>query len=1431
MNIFDILYTKILDTKEKLNKNNGLIKISVDNNSIIKNSILDLSKGLSIPLDVNTSCIYLYDDILRTLMVNGNFVIDIHKKYSLLDFMNITKTLFLIFSDGKVVDPSLISLYITRERLIILTINGNVTNVEIMVSKGIQSCTRYAVNTSVTLDTKYLNSYIIYTDGTADYIEPVINGSTFTLTLQAQGKIMLVIVSDFIKMYKATPISNSIYNYINFLEGINFVATDYIFIHEQGISGYSNPVGYTQLYDGFLTTDAHEKIVICFLRYGIGKYEDIRNYYNTFKDFTAEYIAGTLPQYLQDYTPYLPQITENMSFANLKTELIKASKDLPNFYRKYLEENNQFNITERSIVPILTTFERNSIINSEIGLNVPRYITEEGLSGGIIIEDAITNILPDPLFEDEIDSQLNDLNWSIPYQQTVSSQFSVVDGVLHHSAILSGTDLIELISPKISFDKTRNCIIQFKIKYVINTMSKHSLMVIGGIVDNIVGSIVNLDSYIVKSNVLEDGFVHNIYKIPANTFSGSSNVGYIGLWGELNQQYETVDYFLKDVQITNTDHYPYFYPGIKADETLKLSNANILNKTEGSVELWVKPRSYNKNGFLLYSVGNNIIRDFSIMHTSNGRLVFNMIGTTSPPHNIISDVDVLVNNALNYIVIGWKDNILYGYLNGVLIGTATITDEPGIGSDIMIGSRLDKSFIGDFSYHDIRFSTILRTPQEILYNYTNMQELIVDDYTSYRIPFKHSMLPDKNVNHSTTINFKTNPADLLMFNNQLNISPSKIVRQGNSSFIAFFRAMDIVSNNIQILDIGRSYSPYYIGAKVSNQTVVLQQSSKIGSDDDIAVYITGVDVKSVPVNQRIYSIIQNSDGYVYACINTIGKVYKYNPMDLSVEAESQYLGESIPTIVINNNKLIVGVDHKLLCLNPETLAIEHESPDFGGDIIKLCMGINNELYMIGGSDLTTVKKLNPTDFSIIASSATYGGNINAIVLGFDNTVYIGGSTTQKVYKLNSQSLIKEGESSNYNGVILTLAFNINGAVYVGGDTRNTILQLSANTLDVLSESISCGGTIQTLCVGNDGSIYSSNNSQDPIYHVYKHTSKLVYVGKSEDHTGLILSMCKGFDDSIYACGELNTPIVKYNILSLEYSKRQYFEQITNFTHSNIDGISTINFADSSINGKNVHMTTKRFNRLISKAYSGNSLVKLPTWASFIDADSIITFLKGYHISNTNTFVFNPYKHRVIGKDTVLSINIDTDIKNGETINVLLSSNIEYIEQITVSDNQKILELSDKSFPFSDKYNLVFADGKLVLPTKIKIIDTYRFSIDIDSIHDVHIYRKKLFFEYDTDFNAIVDRWSELLATLQISDVEDIIGPLFSVKDIENNARTPVLLERHLFEILYWYMMKDKISFTFVDNFNIREDLPDIFTTDGRLPLSNIRLGNPPRYIL
>jgi hypothetical protein len=1055
---------------------------------------------------------------------------------------------------------------------------------------------------------------------------------------------------------------------------------------------------------------------------------------------------------------------------------------------------------------------------------------------GIVIEKAIQNLVGDPLFVNPIvNAQSDPTGWTVPYQATVTTTLSVTGGVLYHRGVSTGTDSIRLQTPTVTLDKTLPYTIQFKIKYTKKvTQIGHNLYANG----TIHGVPLSLETYLNTIFIDKNGFLNKEYRIPANTFTGAGSDCVFGLWSGTNQN-EEIEYNIKEFSVYQSEYGSYFTPTTKAAELLKLPSLNIINPIVGSAEIWVTINSLGtstENLRLMQINDNNVATRFLISLSMDGRLQYAVAGATPSTKGILSNASTIKPGLLYYVAMTWENNIMYAYLNGVLIGTATVGAAASTGTELYLGSQLGTSNFLNGIIHKVKFSKTRRSSAEIVNTYATKSNIPVDSNTLQRLSFDKTLNSPNELNHPITITTKHNLKNRLTFVDGLNVSPSKSIYDAVAkTYTNSFRENDITGTKIIEVDTGITSEPHFEKTIISSTNITIGPSTKINKDSEVLVYETPDDIKSIIYPQITPSLLIDYNGDVVFPNNSTQQVNKLDYKTLLDKGiQSTSYGGTIQAMVRGNDDhyYIAGTTNKIRKIDKTTLVTINESNAFGGPIILMIKDYLGKLLIITGDLTTTVKLVNPANnYAVEATSPVYTGGIFAIAIGSDGSVYIAGSvTTNKIWKLNKDTLILEAQSSNYGGNILSLIGSSDGFVYAGGSIYQKLRKMNALTLVTMVESFSYGNSITAIAEGIDGKIYIGGIGGKLIKLNPTTLNREIGALYGGD-INIILVDSHGY---IFVAGQTGIPVFKYEptTLNVETNKKLILMASNMYTYTIIENI--INFVfDSSKLGKTVHIVTQKYNKVVSDGYSYDGLIqKIPTWVSFVPKEHIHVFLNKRLLDRARYYIFNPFQYKILKGDTTIVTDLDTNTIDGEIFNSFITNDFEMaVYNITLTNGDKIVNLTDESFPFSKKYNLVFVDGKLIHPNDIIEIDNYRFSLNIKSINNMCILRRKFSFKDYTKFTSITDKWADYLATLTTIQIETLIGSLYIISNPENNNRSVFLTERHLFEVLYTYCMKDKPVLTIEDNYNISDELPDALLSDGRIPIATMRTGPYPRYQL
>jgi len=640
--------------------------------------------------------------------------------------------------------------------------------------------------------------------------------------------------------------------------------------------------------------------------------------------------------------------------------------------------------------------------------------------------------------------------------------------------------------------------------------------------------------------------------------------------------------------------------------------------------------------------------------------------------------------------------------------------------------------------------------------------------------------------------------------------------------------------SIVSVDLGSTVEPYVESVKPETTTLVVGPSGKINDNIPIKVYETSTELMTGSLSGTIRDIVVGLDGYIYA-VSTAGSnnLRKINPYTMATEVSVTVSTSPSSIMVLPDGNLLVGKasPYKISKYEPNNLTLVSESTE--GDRIAQFMipGNAGDFYVKGwtGAD-SYLHRVDANTFAILNSLTTFGSTIFSTVKGPNGKIFIGG--TNKIWRLHPTTLAKEAENTETFGIYTQLVMSQMGDLYgIGSTTRDTFIKINSSTMVTQGISAAYDTLIADIMVGNDGNVYVCGGFPTARIAMYNPRTLAPEVWSGYyPYTLAAKRIIGGSDGTIYLAGGSTAVIRRFHPMTLTPAKKRKFTQLTPTTVENKGSIKQVTLASGDV-GKNIHVTTTKFNKFICEPYSKNGLTELPTWASFISSNNIVAFIGGRLVPRERVYILNPFQYTILKGKTVLVTDLDTDVTTGETISVLLSSEVEMVEyNVALTAGSKIVTLTNKNYPFSTKYNLVFVDGKLIHPSNIQVIDSYRFSINVNSIHNMCILRKRVDFTYESSFYNLVDKWSAYLATLSVAEIESLLGVLNTVINVEDHRRTVNFADRHWFEILYEYCLKDRKELTIEDHIAIPEEIPNVLTSDGRIPISTYRTGSP-RYKL
>jgi len=610
------------------------------------------------------------------------------------------------------------------------------------------------------------------------------------------------------------------------------------------------------------------------------KYTNLLHEYGKYKNYMNEYLAGTLPTFIKNYVPYVPDITMDTLNSVFQDRMVTAYKDYPNLLKEYLEETKSIKFTEYAISAINPGFTRIStatdtdINYSIVPADTPRYVRNtDPLKKGIIIEEAVSNKVPDPLFKNPVlmtDFEAdNPSNWSATYYTQTQPTVQVSNNILRFTAFNNSNGSIRLNTPCFTIDKSLPLTVQFKIKYIKNT-GTHELWGYGSASSESFGQ-QWLESYQFVSEVDPiDGFMYKEYRFPPNTFTGTGTTLSFGLWGGWNG-YEEKDFYLKEFQVTNKSYGGLTFTTVdKSPDILMIASQNVLNPTTGSVEFWITPKSLpTTDSFRLMQTNDSDDNTrFLITIMPNGSVVFANAGTVTPSKYITSPFGMIAARNLYHIAMTWENKTLYAYINGIMVGTANVGVDANIKTYFYIGADSGGGRQINAIIHDFRVSNVRKTLSQIQATYTAKTSLSIEANTTMKLNFNETIVPPKELTHPVKLVTNHNLSKRLLFINGLNISPaSSTYNLTTRKWTSAFRTSDIKGTKIFEVDTEATYVPYYEKKIITTQNVVIGPNGNIDSDFEFDVF----EITPATTSTQGQMNIMNPSNYTYTIDGNIVK--------------------------------------------------------------------------------------------------------------------------------------------------------------------------------------------------------------------------------------------------------------------------------------------------------------------------------------------------------------------------------------------------------------------------------------------------------------------------------------------------------------------------------------------------------------------------------
>jgi len=894
--------------------------------------------------------------------------------------------------------------------------------------------------------------------------------------------------SEIIDLHKNIPVTDGLIHRWTFDEGDGTTIYDSV--------GTTNGTIYGTTFwkQGFV--DPVPRLVMFAKRQNFGdKYTDLRHKYNEYKDYMSEYLSDTLPEFIKEFEPYEPNVNDDTNINDFQNKMVEASKDFPNFVKEYLEKQATINFKEYEINNINPLFIRSSKATSvdgkytEIENNIPRYIDSDDITKkGIIIEESVTNLIPDPLFENSVlmteTDQLNPDNWSISeYDKLIEYSVSVDKNILRYTAV-NNDGSIKLNTPSFIINKSSPISVQFKIKYIHN-IGVHELWAYG----NAVGAnAISLESYLYETRLEDDGFTYKEYRIPGDTFIGSGNTLAFTLFGGSNYL-DRKDFYIKEFQVTDKAYGGLSFTSVAKDrELIKVPSKQVLNPTEGTFEILFTPKVFVSNARIIQTNVSAENSRFIIYIRPNGSILFAIAGMDSNDKTILSANNVIAPGQPCYVAMAWQNKTVYAYINGTLIGSKNINSDAIIGDFFYICANNDGYQINNCIIHDARVSNKRRTSTEIANN--NMKEFKVDENTTFKLNFdtyfNQFKLPN-DLLHPVKLETNHDLRKCLLFHNGLNISPAKsIYNITTKKWTSWFRANDITGDKIVEVDTGESYEPYWEVKRIESDYVSLGPSTRIQDNEEFDV------MEYIPPNTH-----------------HPGKLEKIEPYEYNFS-----INENNINITFNNDTLSLVNTHTLTGTGKSIAFIP-----------------NSKLIAIAANGSTPLRIVRVEDDNTISDVMNYylGGNGGAVAASPDgNYIAIGFNAAPRfmLIKRTENSFIM---TSTYNlpGLPTDISFSPDGkyiAVAHAGAPYFTLLKRDGDSVSLASTYQLTGGGRSFKFFGN-GNYLIAASYNSPKVALFKREGDNLVLLDTYDTNGAANHISVCIDNEYVAVGHQSSPFL------------------------------------------------------------------------------------------------------------------------------------------------------------------------------------------------------------------------------------------------------------------------------------------------------------------
>lgn len=199
--------------------------------------------------------------------------------------------------------------------------------------------------------------------------------------------------------------------------------------------------------------------------------------------------------------------------------------------------------------------------------------------------------------------------------------------------------------------------------------------------------------------------------------------------------------YIKDIQIEQKPYKTTWHPynSTRSPETLTIPTAGVLNPTEGTISLWVKPpKMISSGGNCLWATSGT--QRFDLWWSEHGRIGIVIGSIVIHSNRLISS---LQDGNFHAITVTWGSFGNKLYIDGVLDTSSDVLVPSNLGSDFYVGSYWWAGYESNSIIDELRIDTIARTDEEIAEWYNANEPPTPDEYTTYLSHFDGSLSSEK----------------------------------------------------------------------------------------------------------------------------------------------------------------------------------------------------------------------------------------------------------------------------------------------------------------------------------------------------------------------------------------------------------------------------------------------------------------------------------------------------------------------------------------------------------------------------------------------------------------------------------------------------------------------------------------------------------------